>query len=546
MIGSPAEEDASVARLRERWVAFAFTGADLVVEASADGVIRFAAGAFRQRFGAEPENFVGQRAIGLIAPPDQAAFGVTLRMAALHGRTSPVVLRLSDAARTPCAVATMLVPAPRKRLCLTFGPVPSVLSPEPDAARPGGAGMFGREAEEWLRGGASGSLGLVEVRGWSTATEAMSPPEAEGLRARIGHALAATRPGALAGELAEGRFGVLSAGPLDGAALARDVAALLPGSPEGDVTGLGMALGTHGLTPSQAVRAVRFALGRFTREGTEAVLAESRGQGLAGVIAHAQSRARGLRTAIRERQFSLDFQPVVRLADRVVAHHEALLRPGRSGGAPALNPQEFVTFAEAVGLAEELDFAVLDLALAALHRTPGTAVAMNVSGLSMQSAAFRTRMLDRIATETWLPRPGGKPRLIVELTETAEIDDIAGAAGTIRQLRAAGVPVCIDDFGSGNAAFRYLRDFAVDFVKIDGSYVQAALNSAQERLFIGSMAQLARSVGARVVAEMIETDAQAKLMAELQVEYGQGWLFGRPGKLAAGADPVRPARPSRA
>ena len=537
MLGTTLAADAT-AQQRERWVAFAFTGADLLVEATPDGVICFAAGPFRLRFGAEPESFVGQRATALIAAPDQSSFGVMLGMAALHGRTSPVVLHLNDAARTPCAVAAMLVPGPRQRLCLTFGPVAAAVPsrPAPEPARLGGSGPFGREAEAWLRGGVSGSLGLVEVQGWSTARETMSEPEFDGLRARIGAALANAQPGALAGELADGRFGVLSAGRLDMAAVAGEVMALLPDSPArtaDDVPGLVLALGGHGLTPFQAVRAARFALGRFAQEGTGAVLAEGAGQGLAGVIAHAHAQARGMRTAIRERQFSLGFQPVVGLADRAVHHHEALLRPGRGGAAPAHTPQEFVIFAEAVGLSEELDFAVLEQSLLALDRTRGTSVAVNVSGLSMQSPAFRTLMLERITAERGLAGKSGRPRLIVELTETAEIEDVAGAAATIRQLREAGVPVCIDDFGAGNAAFRYLRDFTVDFVKIDGSYVHGAMHSAQERGFVAAMVQLARSVAARVVAEMIETEAQATLMSELQVEFGQGWLFGRPGKLMA-------------
>ena len=540
MLGTAVESDRSAAQMRERWVAFAFTGADLLVEASAEGVIRFAAGPFRQRFDAEPESFVGQRAMALIAPADQAAFGVTLGMAALQGRTIPVVLHLNDAAHTPCAVAVMLVPAPHQRLCLTFGPVPAEMTahPKPEPTRLGTRAPFGREAEQWLRSGASGSLGLVEVPGWSAARQVLSAPEVDGLRERIGSVLAATRPGALAGELAEGRFGVLSAGPLDGAALAREVGALLrdgPAGTPGDVAGTDMALAGHGLTASQAVLAVRYALGRYTQEGTHGVLAVGGGHGLAGVIAYAQVRANGVRTAIRERQFHLGFQPVVGLADGAIHHHEALLRPSRGGSAPSHEPQEFVTFAEAVGLAEELDLAVLELALAALNATPGAAVAVNVSGLSMQNAAFRTRMLEQIGGESGLSRSGRRTRLIVELTETAEIADIAGAATTIRQLRAAGVPVCIDDFGSGNAAFRYLRDFAVDFVKIDGSYVQGATRSAQERNFVASMVQLARSVGARVVAEMIETKEQARLMDALKVDYGQGWLFGKAGKLTPAA-----------
>ena len=99
------------------------------------------------------------------------------------------------------------------------------------------------------------------------------------------------------------------------------------------------------------------------------------------------------------------------------------------------------------------------------------------------------------------------------------------------RLRAVGVPVCIDDFGAGSAAFRYLRDFRVDYVKIDGAYVRAAANGERERGFVASMHDLARSVGAQVIAETIETQAQAALMVSLGVRLGQGWLFGRPGPL---------------
>jgi EAL domain-containing protein (putative c-di-GMP-specific phosphodiesterase class I) len=108
---------------------------------------------------------------------------------------------------------------------------------------------------------------------------------------------------------------------------------------------------------------------------------------------------------------------------------------------------------------------------------------------------------------------------------------MTAAAGAIAALRAEGVPVCLDDFGAGGAAFRYLREFGVDYVKIDGLYVRAAARSARERGFVASMVELAGAVGARVIAEMVETEEQARLMRELGVQYGQGWVFGRPGSL---------------
>jgi EAL domain-containing protein (putative c-di-GMP-specific phosphodiesterase class I) len=101
----------------------------------------------------------------------------------------------------------------------------------------------------------------------------------------------------------------------------------------------------------------------------------------------------------------------------------------------------------------------------------------------------------------------------------------------VANLRALNIPVCIDDFGAGSAAFRYLREFRVDYVKLDGAYVRGALHNAREHGFLLSMVELANFVGAKVIAETIETEPQAKLMREVGVEYGQGWLFGRPGSL---------------
>ena len=153
-------------------------------------------------------------------------------------------------------------------------------------------------------------------------------------------------------------------------------------------------------------------------------------------------------------------------------------------------------------------------------------IACNLSGLSVQSPAFRERLLKRLDAE-----PALVPRLLVEITETAEIEQEAEAIATVEALRARAIPICIDDFGAGAAAFRYLRTFRVDYVKIDGLYVENARRGAQDRGFLSSMVDLARNVGAQVVAERIETEEDAAAMLELGIGFGQGWLFGRPGRL---------------
>jgi EAL domain-containing protein (putative c-di-GMP-specific phosphodiesterase class I) len=108
---------------------------------------------------------------------------------------------------------------------------------------------------------------------------------------------------------------------------------------------------------------------------------------------------------------------------------------------------------------------------------------------------------------------------------------MSAAAGQIQRIRAAGVPVCLDDFGAGSASFRYLRELRVDYIKIDGSYVRETSRTDQGRSFVSAMRDLAASTGAETIAEMIETEADAALMRKLGISLGQGWLFGKPGPL---------------
>jgi EAL domain-containing protein (putative c-di-GMP-specific phosphodiesterase class I) len=218
------------------------------------------------------------------------------------------------------------------------------------------------------------------------------------------------------------------------------------------------------------------------------------------------------------------FQPVVSLADHHIHHFEALLRPFPTRSQPLRVTQDFVTLAEALGLSEELDLAVMTEVLAALEAAPTASIAANVSGLSIQSASFAKRLVE-------LVKPSLARRLLIELTETAEIENVPAATAALAALCGQGIAVCIDDFGAGTAAFRYLREFRVNYVKIDGTYVRGAAESRRERDLVQSMFDLAHAAGAQVIAEMIETDQEACLMQKLGVQFGQGWLLGHPGAL---------------
>jgi EAL domain-containing protein (putative c-di-GMP-specific phosphodiesterase class I) len=532
----PSAPPVATPDIRDRFLAFAFAAADLLVETALDGTIGFAAGAFRPHFGTDGDRFLYQRITTLIAPGDHAALAMALATVTLRGRIPPMALRLNDPARTPMAVAAMLMPGPPPRICFTLGPLPlsyaSSRSAPDESLRD--SKLFLREAEAMLRAGAEGTLGLLEIRGWHAAKLDLSAADTRMLRDGIGAVLTAAGPGTLASEIADGRYGLLAPAPLDLGPVIAGLEQLIGKSPAARLAGIAavnLRLEPGDLAAPQAARALRYAVSRFAESGAEAVVASGAARGLSGVIAQASARARAVLETLTERRFRLAFQPVVSLADRSIHHYEALLRPIPTPGNHAHSTQDFVAFAEVAGLSEELDWAVLQEALAAQRAAPNTSIAVNISGLSMQSPAFRQRMLPALAASPNLTGPQGAGRLLIELTETAEIEDMPEAAAGIAQLRQIGVPVCIDDFGAGAAAFHYLREFRVDYVKIDGAFIRAATYGARERGFVAAMVEIARTVDARIVAEMIETEEQAALMGELGVSFGQGWLFGRPGAL---------------
>jgi EAL domain-containing protein (putative c-di-GMP-specific phosphodiesterase class I) len=524
----------------ERYLAFAFAAADMLVETDLDGMIGFAAGAFRVRFEKDGSAFLGQRISSLFSNTDHDALDLALVLASHAGRIAPMALHLADTARSAVSVGALLMQADgRQRLSFAIGALPVA----PIGASAGGpTGMadregFARAVERALRDGSASGLSLVEVTGWDRVRKSLSSHDRKALETALDEAITGSAPISSAGTLAEGRYGVVAPQGADLSAMVARLEAALqthPATSQTRVEQSGMALDTGDVPTPQAARALRYALGRFAEGGQEAAKAAGASGGLMGIIASAEQHTLAMRAALRERRFRLVYQPVVRLHERDIHHYEALLRPIPTPNVPMRNTQEFVTFAEAVGLSEELDWAVLETAIEALNASASARVAVNMSGLSMQNAAYRKRLLDRLAQ---LRSQDGKlaaSRLLIELTETAEIADLHAAASSMEQLRSVGVPVCLDDFGAGAAVFRYLRAFGVDFVKLDGEYVRAACRNKRDRALVASMIEIAHNAGAAVVAEMIETEAEAALMKELGATFGQGWLFGRPGRLPGG------------
>lgn len=508
---------ADISRLAQM-LAFAFASADLLVDVDGENTITWAGGTLKSPGLGRTDALIGRELSSLIAPRDRGALERAMFLAG-HGRMAPLTLRLADDAETPCVVSGLATDGPVQRYFVTIGQPPAADSRHETV--PAQAKEFRREAERALRDGQAKSLGLVSVAGWEAATRALDVGHLHALKAEIGRLLGGEAGArAVVGEVAEGRFGVMcrndaAAGRL-GEAVRGALDAVLPGA-RVRVAAERVALDGDDLSCADAAQALRLVLARFGGGQTP------QAAGLRAVLEHARQEARALRAVLESGRIGLAFQPVVSLRGRALHHYEALLRVAPDAAGHVVNTQEFVVMAEAVGLSSLLDSRVLRMTMAALRRHD-VSIAANMSGASAAEASF----------PDWLLREAGElvgGRLLVEVTETAEITDLAAAAANIARIRAAGIPVCLDDFGAGNASFRYLRALPVDFVKIDGAYVRGALRAPEGRAFLSAMRELAGSAGAATVAEMVETEEQAALLADLGVEYGQGWLFGRPGRL---------------
>jgi diguanylate cyclase (GGDEF)-like protein len=232
-------------------------------------------------------------------------------------------------------------------------------------------------------------------------------------------------------------------------------------------------------------------------------------------------------TGLRDEEFVLYYQPVVRVCDRRVDGYEALIRWERPGYG-VLPPGDFIPIAEASPLICDLGAWVLHRAthqLAVWTRNGHSdhdqlSVAVNISGRHLSSV----RILDDVSSA--LRSSGIAPgQLILEITETLLIDDPI-ATRHLSDLRAMGVKISIDDFGTGYTSIAQLQYLPVDSVKIDRSFLNSTHSAAQQ--LIELMIRAAHAFGLEVIAEGVERREQLDNLALIDCEYAQGFYLARP------------------
>jgi len=182
---------------------------------------------------------------------------------------------------------------------------------------------------------------------------------------------------------------------------------------------------------------------------------------------------------------------------------------------------DVVPLAERLGLVRLLDHRVLELVLGELITAPELNASLNVSAPSAVDPDWWSALVAMLNAHQ-----GVAERLTLEITETAAIHDVDEMRGFVARAKDLGCGIAIDDFGAGYTSFRNLRKLGVDMVKIDGAFVQNLTRSEDDRAFVHTLVDLARRLGLKTVAEWVQDEAAAAILAGWGCDYLQGALVG--------------------
>lgn len=235
-----------------------------------------------------------------------------------------------------------------------------------------------------------------------------------------------------------------------------------------------------------------------------------------------------MRRALTQNELQIRFQPIFELHDRSLVGVEALLRWQHPDKGLIL-PDDFIEVAEETGLIEDIGHWVLRRAcfeaMAWLEHDlhPGFYLAINISMRQFKGGLDRKR-LSEILDETGFPAD----KLLLEITETLLMDDDARIREVLSDFREMGVRLAVDDFGTGYSALSYLREFPVNTLKIDRTFIQDISTSSSNRRLVETIISMAHGLDLVTIAEGVESSDQDVLLSELGCDMGQGYYHCKP------------------
>lgn len=504
---------------RDRFVGFAFAGADVLIEAQQTGRILFAAGACQTVLKVNAAELHGAQLTDIFDKPYAPSIKSMIHGSAGGGRRGPQVLRTAQGDTAEISMTRLPRPDSNLFIAVSARAETSAVAKFNDQEEFLDAAMASSERNQEV------SITLLNLAGRSLDGDDIDPALEGDLDAAIAAYLQANAvsPNAT-GKVGDGQYGLVHS---PDQAVEDILAELETVVSAVDPTFEGVSLQSetlHARELFERPEVARQALKRAVEEICQAVFTNEpdgmRSQ-MKNSIAETTNKIGWLSTTLQKRQFGISAQPIVSLKTQSLHHVEILCRFQENA-----SPFDMITFAEDTALIQDLDLAVLDEALMAAKAglvPEGTGMAVNVSGLSIQDPEFLLKLL-----QAYQDAPHIQERLLIEITESAQITDLETARSFVEALRKNGIQVCLDDFGAGASSFPYLQALDIDCVKIDGIYVGRMMKSEKDRLLVKSLAELCNSLGIVTVAEYVEDSGQVNALKEIGIHYAQGFYFGAP------------------
>lgn len=530
-------DDHDLKSQRDRFLAFAFAGADFLFEIDREGKISYASGAAKFFTGHDDTALYRMDYRKLFAPDDIPIVESMHQKAHAGTKQGPYLIgfkSLADGAAGRRAFISGFSMSEEKTLYVSVvkgDALLRVMGFESENKKPQIAGtadfehLISQKIPELMAAGSNADVTLLELEGLKAQRGRLDSNNWSSFMSSIAEiVMESSIDGAMAANLDDEKYVILQkAGTEENvAAIEKKIMDVAKKFKMGDVINIKSKTlegDLPSLTEREATRAIIYTMNKMEKEGLENC-GDDLKKSFSLFLEENTNKIKNLKNIISHQIFTIHFQPIIDLNTLKVAHHEVLVRFNTDE-----SPYDLIVLGEDVGIAPDIDLSVCrqTLKYADQHRKDNIGqLAVNLSGVSIQNEQFVKTLLG-----TLKQYPDAAKHVIFEITESSNIKNLDLVNDFIQQLRTAGHQVCLDDFGAGAASFQYLHKLNVDGIKIDGSYTRRILNSPRDATMIKNLTQMCHELDVFVVAEMIETEDQARYLRDIGVDKGQGWLYGK-------------------
>ncbi|WP_246434496.1 putative bifunctional diguanylate cyclase/phosphodiesterase [Teredinibacter haidensis] len=236
-----------------------------------------------------------------------------------------------------------------------------------------------------------------------------------------------------------------------------------------------------------------------------------------------------LQTALMRDRFELYFQPIINMNDlrSDYMHYEVLLRYVDDEGTH-ISPTEFLPAAERFGLTNQIDLWVLTTTLDFLQRNTSHTENLSCCSINLSSQSLSSHQSRMAIKQLVMTANIELSKICFEITETSAIHNLSEAISFINELKTLGCRFALDDFGTGFSSFGYLRNLDVDYIKIDGSFIQDITNDRLGQAMVKAINMISKEMGITTIAEYVENQAIAKELLTMGIFHGQGFGLAKP------------------